>query len=105
MRTSPGYSPTVESEVTMDFGDAPDEAAFRARLREWLKDNNPGLPASSTSDEYWGGMIAWHHALYDAGFFAMSWPKMLSPSITTTLSPSTKLSHRPRASAMPPACA
>src|SRR5216683_62436 len=30
-------------------------------------------------------------------------PTILSPSMTTTLSPSTKLSHRPSASAMPPA--
>ncbi len=59
----------------MDFGDAPDEAAFRARLRAWLRDNDPGLPASSTSDEYWAGQAAWHQALYDAGFFAMSWPR------------------------------
>jgi alkylation response protein AidB-like acyl-CoA dehydrogenase len=62
------------SGVLVDFGDAPEEAAFRARLRDWLRDNNPGLPASSTSDEYWAGQAAWHHALYDAGFFAMSWP-------------------------------
>jgi alkylation response protein AidB-like acyl-CoA dehydrogenase len=58
----------------MDFGDAPDEAAFRARLRAWLIDHNPGLPTSSTDDAYWAGMAAWHHVLYDSGFFAMSWP-------------------------------
>ena len=58
----------------MDFGDSPEEAAFRERLRAWLRENNPGLPASSTSDEYWEGQAAWHQALYDAGFFAMSWP-------------------------------
>ena len=38
-------------------------------------DNNPGLGASSTSDDYWHGQAAWHHALYDAGFFGLSWPK------------------------------
>jgi alkylation response protein AidB-like acyl-CoA dehydrogenase len=59
----------------VDFGDAPQEAAFRARLREWLQSNNPGLPPSSTSDDYWAGQAAWHQALYDAGFFGMSWPK------------------------------
>lgn len=59
----------------MDFGDSPDEAAFRARLRDWLRDNNPGLPASSTDDEYWAGMAAWHQSLYDAGFFGLSWPR------------------------------
>lgn len=59
----------------MDFGDSPEEAGFRHRLREWLQDHNPGLPASSTSDEYWAGQAAWHQALYDAGFFGLSWPK------------------------------
>jgi alkylation response protein AidB-like acyl-CoA dehydrogenase len=60
--------------VIVDFGDSPEEAAFRQRLRAWLDDNNPGLPASSTSDDYWAGQAAWHQALYDAGFFALSWP-------------------------------
>jgi alkylation response protein AidB-like acyl-CoA dehydrogenase len=58
----------------MDFGDSPEEAAFRLRLRAWLAEHNPGLPASSTDDDYWHGQAAWHQALYDAGFFAMSWP-------------------------------
>src|SRR3954470_2654407 len=58
----------------MDFGDSPEEARFRARLRAWLADNDPGLPASSTSDDYWAGQVAWHHSLYDAGFFGLSWP-------------------------------
>lgn len=58
----------------MDFGDSPDEAAFRQRLRDWLAENNPGLPASSTDDEYWAGMAAWHQALHAAGFFGLSWP-------------------------------
>ena len=59
----------------MEFGDAPDEARFRERLRVWLADNNPGLPASSTSDAYWAGQASWHRALYEAGFFGLSWPK------------------------------
>ncbi len=58
----------------MNFRDSPQEAAFRDRLREWLQANNPGLPASSTSDEYWAGQAAWHQSLYEAGFFGMSWP-------------------------------
>jgi len=57
----------------MDFGDSPGEAEFRLRLREWLQHNNPGLPASSTDDDYWAGQAAWHQSLYDAGFFGMSW--------------------------------
>jgi len=59
----------------MDFGDSPAEAAFRLRLRQWLETNNPGLPASSTSDAYWAAQAGWHQALYDAGFFGLSWPK------------------------------
>jgi alkylation response protein AidB-like acyl-CoA dehydrogenase len=58
----------------MDFGDSPAERDFRLRLRSWLGDHNPGLPASSTDDGYWAGMADWHRTLYDAGFFAMSWP-------------------------------
>jgi alkylation response protein AidB-like acyl-CoA dehydrogenase len=58
----------------MDFGDSPEEHAFRLRLREWLSANNPGLPPSSTADEYWDGQAAWHQTLYDAGFFGLSWP-------------------------------
>ena len=59
----------------MDFDDAPEEAAFRSRLHAWLQRNNPGLPASSTDDDYWKGQAEWHRSLYDAGFFGLSWPK------------------------------
>ena len=58
----------------MDFGDSPAEQEFRLRLRAWLTTNNPGLPVSSTSDDYWAGVADWHQSLYDAGFFGMSWP-------------------------------
>ncbi len=59
----------------MDFADSADERDFRLRLRAWLGTHNPGLPASSTTDEYWAGQAAWHRTLYDAGFFGLSWPK------------------------------
>jgi alkylation response protein AidB-like acyl-CoA dehydrogenase len=58
----------------MDFRDSPAEAEFRERLRAWLADNNPGLPTSSTDDAYWARQAEWHSALYDAGFFGLSWP-------------------------------
>ncbi len=61
----------------MDFGDSPEEAAFRQRIRAWLAENNPGLPASSTDDEYWARQADWHCALFDAGFFALTWPKAI----------------------------
>jgi alkylation response protein AidB-like acyl-CoA dehydrogenase len=57
----------------MDFADSPAEAEFRLRLRAWLETHNPGLPPSSTDDDYWRGQAAWHRSLYDAGFFGLSW--------------------------------
>ena len=61
----------------MDFSDSVAEAEFRERLSGWLETHNPGLPASSTTDEYWAGQAAWHQSLYGAGFFALSWPKQI----------------------------
>ena len=58
----------------MDFRDSLEQAEFRARLRTWLAVHNPGLPVSSTDDEYWARQAEWHTALYDAGFFGLSWP-------------------------------
>ncbi|MGO9872786.1 MAG: acyl-CoA dehydrogenase family protein [Acidimicrobiia bacterium] len=58
----------------MDFRDSPAEAEFRGRLRAWLAEHNPRLAASSTDDEYWARQAEWHTALYDAGFFGLSWP-------------------------------
>jgi len=58
----------------VDFRDSAAEADFRQRLRAWLADHNPGLPTSSTDDEYWARQADWHTALYDAGFFGLSWP-------------------------------
>jgi len=58
----------------MDFDDSPEEAAFRERFRTWVAANNPGLPASSTDDEYWERQAEWHCALFDAGFFALTAP-------------------------------
>ncbi|HEX4432667.1 MAG TPA: acyl-CoA dehydrogenase family protein [Frankiaceae bacterium] len=59
----------------MDFRDSAEEAQFRARMRAWLEGNNPHLPPSSTSDEYWEKQPEWHRSLYTAGFFGLSWPK------------------------------
>jgi alkylation response protein AidB-like acyl-CoA dehydrogenase len=59
----------------VDFRDSVEEEQFRLRLRAWLKDNNPHLPPSSTSDEYWEKQPDWHRSLYQAGFFGVTWPK------------------------------
>ena len=59
----------------VDYRDTPDEGAFRSRLRAWLEDNNPHLPPSSTSDEYWERQPDWHRALHRSGFFGVTWPQ------------------------------
>ena len=45
-------SHAVDWDTTVDFDDSPEEAAFREHIRGWLAEHNPGLPASSTDDEY-----------------------------------------------------
>ncbi|WP_019927865.1 acyl-CoA dehydrogenase family protein [Nocardia sp. BMG111209] len=57
----------------MDFRDSPEEAQFRARLRTWLADIAGTFPTSG--DEYWAKQGEWHRALYEGGFFGLSWPK------------------------------
>ena len=71
-RAAPPAASGPVSEVSMDFRDSPEEAEFRARLRAWIAEHNPGLPVSSTDDEYWARQAEWHTALYDAGFFGLS---------------------------------
>ncbi len=56
----------------MDFRDAPEEAAFRDRLRTWLAGRAGTFPKSG--DEYWSRSAQWHRDLYGAGFFGLSWP-------------------------------
>lgn len=57
----------------MDFRDSPDEAAFRERLRTWLAAHAKEF--SGSGDEYWVRMADWHRALYENGFFGLSWPR------------------------------
>ena len=57
----------------MDFRDSPDEAAFRERLRSWLSLHAKDFPSSG--DEYWARQGEWHRALYEGGFFGLSWPR------------------------------
>ncbi|MFG3293873.1 acyl-CoA dehydrogenase family protein [Streptomyces sp. NPDC048179] len=57
----------------MDFRDAPEEAAFRDRLRTWLAEHAGAFPTSG--DAYWARQGDWHRALHAAGFFGLSWPE------------------------------
>jgi alkylation response protein AidB-like acyl-CoA dehydrogenase len=57
----------------LDFRDSSDEAAFRKRLRSWLSMHAKEF--SGSGDEYWARMADWHRALYDNGFFGLSFPR------------------------------
>jgi alkylation response protein AidB-like acyl-CoA dehydrogenase len=56
----------------LDFRDSSQEAAFRERLRSWLSVHAKEFYGSG--DEYWARQIEWHRALYEGGFFGLSWP-------------------------------
>jgi alkylation response protein AidB-like acyl-CoA dehydrogenase len=60
----------------MDLADAPEEAEFRARLREWLAKALPTLPAKP-SPEDWPARraydLGWQRMLYDAGYAHVHW--------------------------------
>ncbi|QBX55925.1 acyl-CoA dehydrogenase [Nocardioides seonyuensis] len=61
----------------MDLRDAPDEAAFRARVREWLATTLPSLPwpephGLEEKVPFWR---EWQRQLHDAGLAGLTWPK------------------------------
>lgn len=62
----------------MDFNDTPEEAAFRAKVQAWLKENAPKRAA--TDDPEGGGdslaaSKAWQAKKAAAGFAQITWPK------------------------------
>jgi alkylation response protein AidB-like acyl-CoA dehydrogenase len=57
----------------LDYRDSASEAEFRARLRSWLTERAGEFPTSG--DEYRRRQGEWHRALYEGGFFGLSWPK------------------------------
>jgi alkylation response protein AidB-like acyl-CoA dehydrogenase len=62
----------------MDFRDTPEEAAFRAELREWLSTNIPqsyrdrGDVAGRTDEAI---SKEWSKRLFDGGYSGLTWPK------------------------------
>jgi alkylation response protein AidB-like acyl-CoA dehydrogenase len=55
----------------MQLRDTPDEAAFRAEVRAWLDEHNPGLDGvPETKDKK-----AWSRMIYDAGYAGLTWPE------------------------------
>ncbi|WP_298227241.1 acyl-CoA dehydrogenase family protein, partial [Gryllotalpicola sp.] len=66
----------------MDFHDSPEEAAFRAEVREWLKANaQPSsgeagmLSESGDEAEYQRRSQEWQAKKFDAGWAGITWPK------------------------------
>ena len=63
----------------MDFRDTPDEAAYRANLREWLEANMPegwGEPGhrEPEGEERLAFYKDWSRKLYEAEFVGLTWP-------------------------------
>jgi alkylation response protein AidB-like acyl-CoA dehydrogenase len=58
----------------MDFDDSPEEAAFRAELRQWLADHADAARIPDDPAARADAQNAWHSVLYDAGYIALSFP-------------------------------
>ncbi|MEV4433487.1 acyl-CoA dehydrogenase family protein [Streptomyces sp. NPDC049555] len=61
----------------MDLTSTPQEEAFRARLRRWLRETLPALPTPPDPADWPARRAydcAWQRALYDAGYAGLHWP-------------------------------
>lgn len=69
----------------MDFGDSPDEAAFRETLRVWLDERLPLAPVPASDDDRLEYLADWHRQLYDGGWagvsFSAEWGGRGLPSV------------------------
>jgi len=63
----------------MDFNDTPEEAAYRAEVRAWLKANAPGRSGGHESGledpVSMDGAKAWQRKKAEAGYACITWPK------------------------------
>lgn len=61
----------------MDLNDTPEEAAFRATVREWLEAHRAEAPVIAGRDdaETVAAHRAWQRTLAEAGYAGMTWPK------------------------------
>ena len=62
----------------MDFNDSPEQAEFRAEVRQWLELNarkpNADAPARSMEDRYQEAKD-WYKKVAKAGYSCLNWPK------------------------------
>ncbi|MFF5183848.1 acyl-CoA dehydrogenase family protein [Streptomyces sp. NPDC000345] len=66
----------------MDLSDTPEDAEFRARLRDWLRRTLPALPPKPSPDDWPGRRafdLGWQRMLYDAGYAHVHWDS--SPTV------------------------
>jgi alkylation response protein AidB-like acyl-CoA dehydrogenase len=63
----------------MDFDFTPEQRAFRAALRVWLRENVarhlPDGPQYSGPEKRWERATRWHRALYEGGSVGIWWPR------------------------------
>jgi alkylation response protein AidB-like acyl-CoA dehydrogenase len=60
----------------MDFNDTPEEATYRQKVCEWLRDNAPESVASGLdAKSYVTGAKAWQARKAEAGYACITWPK------------------------------
>ncbi|HEY8617090.1 acyl-CoA dehydrogenase family protein [Phenylobacterium sp.] len=62
----------------MDFNDTPEEAAYRAQVREWLEANAPKEPLDLSDMEGGGSLAAskaWQAKKAAAGYAQITWPR------------------------------
>jgi alkylation response protein AidB-like acyl-CoA dehydrogenase len=60
----------------VDLADTPEEAEFRAGLRQWLAKVLPSLPEKPSPDDWPGRRaydLGWQRTLYDAGYAHVHW--------------------------------
>lgn len=73
----------------MDFNDTPEEAAYRAKVREWLEANAPkGAKGASLGDETEDQLKvarAWQRKKAEAGYAQIHWPKEAGGGGGTTI--------------------
>ena len=58
----------------MDFNDTPEEAEFRSRLRQWLRDHSADAAIPDDPAARADAQNAWHQTLYEAGYIGLSFP-------------------------------
>ncbi|CAN7574406.1 acyl-CoA dehydrogenase family protein [Pseudomonas umsongensis] len=63
----------------MDFLDTPEQAFYRARVRQWLSEQAPACEVHAeeelSEERFMARARAWQALKYDAGFVGIMWPK------------------------------